>query len=165
MLDPPCAPVLQVLITEPSLWSVELSSPRNRILLAHLSLHDTAVLFFALHLQISTKTAISKQICSERVVGLEIWRNPWQIFASLRRKPREYFSWPRDAECNWQLEIGCQISGWGWLLKKPPKLTALASIPPPSCPLGAQRGDISRCDTLDCSRCRITSFPLKGGCG
>lgn len=86
------APVLQVLITVPSLGLVGVPSPWNRILLAHLSLHCTATFFFALHLQISARTTISKQICSELMAGLEIWKNPWQIFASLHRKPREYFS-------------------------------------------------------------------------
>ena len=81
-----------MLITEPSLGSVELSSLWNRILLARLPLSGTAILFFALHLQISARTTISKQMCSECMAGLEIWKNPWQIFASLRRKPCEYFS-------------------------------------------------------------------------
>lgn len=85
-------PVLQVLINEPSLGSVRLPSPWNRILLARLPLHRTAAFFFALHLQISARTTISKQICSELMAGLEIWKNPWQIFASLHRKPRGYFS-------------------------------------------------------------------------
>lgn len=85
-------PVLQVLINEPSLGSVGLPSPWNRILLARLPLHHTAAFFFALHLQISARTTISKQICSELMAGLEIWKNPWQIFASLYRKPRGYFS-------------------------------------------------------------------------
>lgn len=88
----PCAPVLQLLITEPSLGLVELSSPWNRILLARLPLCSTAVLFFALHLQISARTTISKQICSKCMAGLEIWKNPWQIFASLHHEPHEYFA-------------------------------------------------------------------------
>lgn len=85
-------PLLQVFISEPSLGSVRLPSPWNRILLARLPLHRAAAFFFALHLQISVRTTISKQICSELMAGLEIWKNPWQIFARLHRKPCEYFS-------------------------------------------------------------------------
>lgn len=83
----PCPPALPVLIRKPSLGAAELSSLWNGILLARLP----RAVFFALHLQISTRTTISKQICSKCTVGLEMWKNPRQIFASLCCAPHEFF--------------------------------------------------------------------------